>query len=86
MEAVGLGHRLEHKPAAEPIGGYSDPRPMVYSGLFPVSQEDFPALRESLEKLQLNDGASAAPPFQQRPPNFRHAIQSDFFGADGVGV
>jgi len=45
------------KGATEPLEGFEDVKPMVYSGLFPVSQEDFPALRESLEKLQLNDAS-----------------------------
>lgn len=43
--------------ATEPLQGYQDPSPMVYSGLFPISQEDFPALRDALEKLQLNDAS-----------------------------
>ncbi|WP_257181492.1 translation elongation factor 4 [Corynebacterium cystitidis] len=47
----------DSKGASEPLQGYEDVKPMVYSGLFPVSQEDFPALRESLEKLQLNDAS-----------------------------
>ena len=41
------------KGASQPLEGFEEVMPMVYSGLFPVSQEDFPALRESLEKLQL---------------------------------
>ena len=45
------------KGADEPLDGFEEVKPMVYSGLFPVSQEDFPALRESLEKLQLNDAS-----------------------------
>ena len=45
------------KGAEEPLAGFEDVKPMVYSGLFPVSQEDFPTLRESLEKLQLNDAS-----------------------------
>ncbi|PAT06293.1 elongation factor 4 [Corynebacterium hadale] len=45
------------KGATEPLEGFEDVKPMVYSGLFPVSQEDFPTLRESLEKLQLNDAS-----------------------------
>ncbi|MBA5244258.1 translation elongation factor 4 [Corynebacterium haemomassiliense] len=45
------------KGAEEPLEGFEDVKPMVYSGLFPVSQEDFPTLRESLEKLQLNDAS-----------------------------
>ena len=45
------------KGAEKPLEGFEEVMPMVYSGLFPVSQEDFPALRESLEKLQLNDAS-----------------------------
>ncbi len=45
------------KGAEEPLQGYEDPAPMVYSGLFPISQEDFPALRDALDKLQLNDAS-----------------------------
>ncbi|MEH0147312.1 translation elongation factor 4 [Corynebacterium sp. Q4381] len=45
------------KGADDPLEGFEEVKPMVYSGLFPVSQEDFPALRESLEKLQLNDAS-----------------------------
>ncbi|WIM72062.1 translation elongation factor 4 [Corynebacterium suedekumii] len=45
------------KGAEEALQGYAEPKPMVYSGLFPISQADFPALREALEKLQLNDAS-----------------------------
>ena len=45
------------KPAAEPLAGYQDPKPMVFSGLFPVDGSDFPALRDALDKLKLNDAA-----------------------------
>ena len=44
-------------PAAEPLAGYQDPKPMVFSGLFPVDGSDFPALRDALDKLKLNDAA-----------------------------
>ena len=44
-------------PAAEPLSGYQDPKPMVFSGLFPVDGSDFPALRDALDKLKLNDAA-----------------------------
>ncbi|AJK69474.1 translation elongation factor 4 [Corynebacterium marinum] len=46
-----------HNGAEQALKGYAEPKPMVYSGLFPVSQGDFPALREALEKLQLNDAS-----------------------------
>ena len=45
------------KPAAEPLAGYQDPKPMGFSGLFPVDGSDFPALRDALDKLKLNDAA-----------------------------
>ena len=43
--------------AAEALGGYQDPRPMVFSGLFPLDGSDFPELRDALDKLKLNDAA-----------------------------
>lgn len=54
---VGDTVTLQHKPAAEPIGGYSDPKPMVYSGLYPIDGSEYPLLREALDKLLLNDAA-----------------------------
>ncbi|AZA14099.1 translation elongation factor 4 [Corynebacterium choanae] len=45
------------KGAAAPLKGYEEPKPMVYSGLFPISQADYPDLRDALQKLQLNDAA-----------------------------
>ncbi|WP_344685656.1 translation elongation factor 4 [Actinocorallia glomerata] len=50
------------KPADAIIGGYDEPRPMVFSGLFPIDGSDFPVLREALEKLQLNDAALSFEP------------------------
>ncbi len=44
-------------PAEEPLAGYQDPQPMVFSGIYPVDGSDFPDLREALTKLQLNDAA-----------------------------
>jgi GTP-binding protein LepA len=43
--------------ATEPLVGYREPRPMVYSGLYPVDGSEYPELREALDKLQLNDAA-----------------------------
>jgi GTP-binding protein LepA len=45
------------KPAAESLGGYRHPNPMVFAGLYPIDGADYPELREALDKLTLNDAA-----------------------------
>ena len=45
------------RPAGRPLAGYRDPKPMVFCGLYPVDGDDYPELRESLERLQLNDAS-----------------------------
>jgi len=59
---VGDTVTTKNSPADEPIGGYSEPQPMVFSGLYPIDGSDYPALREALEKLQLNDAALSYEP------------------------
>src|SRR5512138_730999 len=44
-------------PAVEPLPGYRMPKPMVFAGIYPVEADDYTTLRESLEKLQLNDAS-----------------------------
>ncbi|PTR32021.1 GTP-binding protein LepA [Rhodococcus sp. OK519] len=48
--------------ASEPLTGYRDPKPMVYSGLYPMDGSDYPVLRDALDKLRLNDAALAYEP------------------------
>ena len=45
------------EPAQQPLAGYKEPKPMVFSGLYPVNNNDFEELRESLGKLRLNDAS-----------------------------
>ena len=45
------------KPATDPLDGYEEPLPMVFSGLYPIDGDEYPALREALEKLRLNDSS-----------------------------
>ncbi len=54
-----VGDTLTHanKPASEPLPGFKKIKPQVYAGLFPISADDFPAFREALAKLCLNDAA-----------------------------
>ncbi|GAB3860192.1 translation elongation factor 4 [Micromonospora andamanensis] len=54
---VGDTVTINNRPATEALGGYKDPKPMVYSGLYPIDGSDYPALRDALDKLKLNDAA-----------------------------
>lgn len=62
VRAVGearSGETVTHvaRPASVALAGYSDPKPMVFCGLFPIEADDFEVLRESLQKLKLNDAS-----------------------------
>src|SRR5512142_3280405 len=59
---VGDTVTIAGRPASQAIGGYSDPKPMVYSGLYPIDGSDYPALRDALDKLKLNDAALSYEP------------------------
>ena len=47
----------ETRPASEPLPGYKDVKPMVFAGLFPTDSDEYPELRDALERLKLNDAA-----------------------------
>jgi GTP-binding protein LepA len=54
---VGDTLTVRQRPAAEPLPGYKDVKPMVFAGLFPTDSDDYPELRDALERLKLNDAA-----------------------------
>jgi GTP-binding protein LepA len=54
---VGDTITLASAPAEEPLPGYHVPKPMVFAGIYPVEADDYTTLRESLDKLQLNDAS-----------------------------
>ena len=59
---VGDTVTTQRNGASTPLVGYREPRPMVYSGLYPVDGSDYPELRDALDKLQLNDAALSYEP------------------------
>src|SRR5207244_1536640 len=54
---VGDTLTAEERPAAAPLPGYKDVKPMVFAGLYPTDSDDYPELRDALERLKLNDAA-----------------------------
>jgi GTP-binding protein LepA len=59
---VGDSLTARRRPAAEPLPGYQDVKPMVFAGIFPTDSDDYPALRDALEKLKLNDASLSYEP------------------------
>ncbi len=57
-------------PAGEPLPGYAEPKPMVFSGLFPAEGDDFGRLRDALDKLRLNDSSLTYEPETSRALGF----------------
>ncbi|PKO07024.1 MAG: elongation factor 4 [Chloroflexi bacterium HGW-Chloroflexi-3] len=67
---VGDTITLAKNPATTPLPGYRHPKPMVFAGIYPVDGEDYPDLRDSIEKLQLNDAALEFVPETSQALNF----------------
>jgi GTP-binding protein LepA len=59
---VGDTLTAESRAATEPLPGYQDVKPMVFAGIFPTDSDDYPELRDALERLRLNDGSLSYEP------------------------
>jgi GTP-binding protein LepA len=55
---------------AEPLGGYLDPKPMVFCGIYPIDGDDLPDLRDALDKLKLNDASITYEPESSKALGF----------------
>jgi GTP-binding protein LepA len=67
---VGDTVTLAERPASEPLPGYREPKPMVWSGLYPTEGDDYPNLRAALDKLQLSDASLVFEPESSRALGF----------------
>ncbi len=67
---VGDTITLHDTPAEKPLPGYIAVKPMVFAGIYPVEGEDYPLLRDALEKLQLNDASLVWQPETSQALNF----------------
>ena len=75
---VGDTITLTSHPASDPLPGYRHPKPMVFAGIYPVEADDYPELRESLDKLQLNDASLTFQPETSQALGFR--FRAGFLG------
>ncbi|MGM0586951.1 MAG: translation elongation factor 4 [Bacteroidota bacterium] len=75
---VGDTVTLTDDPAPEPIPGYQESKPMVFSGIYPTSSDDFEDLRSALEKLQLNDASLSFQPETSKALGF--GFRAGFLG------
>jgi GTP-binding protein LepA len=72
VSQLGVGDTLtpQRGGATEPLPGYQDVKPMVFAGLFPTDSDQYPDLRDALEKLKLNDAALSYEPETSRALGF----------------
>jgi len=80
LQDVRVGDTITHVKggASEPIPGYQESKPMVFSGIFPTNSEDFEDLRSALEKLQLNDASLSYQPETSKALGF--GFRAGFLG------
>lgn len=80
LQDARVGDTITHqkKGADEPIPGYQESKPMVFSGIFPTNSEDFEDLRSALEKLQLNDASLSYQPETSKALGF--GFRAGFLG------
>ncbi len=76
--SVGDTITLIKNKAKEPLDGYKQVKPMVYASIFPVSGDDYPLLREAMEKLKLNDAALTFEP--ENIPSIGFGFRTGFLG------
>jgi GTP-binding protein LepA len=69
---IRVGDTVTHRerPASAPLPGYLEPKPMVFSGMFPTDGDDFERLRDALDRLRLNDAALVFEPESSRALGF----------------
>jgi GTP-binding protein LepA len=67
---VGDTLTAEERPASHPLPGYKDVKPTVFAGLYPTESDDYPDLRDALEKLKLNDASLFYEPETSRALGF----------------
>lgn len=80
LQDAKVGDTITHQknPAKEPIPGYKEVKPMVFSGIFPTYSDDFEDLRSALEKLQLNDASLSYQPETSKALGF--GFRAGFLG------
>jgi GTP-binding protein LepA len=80
LQDARVGDTITHQKngASEPIPGYQESKPMVFSGIFPTNSEDFEDLRSALEKLQLNDASLSYQPETSKALGF--GFRAGFLG------